>query len=98
MFASKSVVEHLARGLVGGGALLASVVCLTAQPWLSVGALGLGLLALRGCPTCWTIGLLQTLLARARGKATVESCADGSCALPGCAPGTQAAIQTGEPR
>jgi hypothetical protein len=89
MFASKSLVQHLARGLVGIGAFIASVFWATSQPWLSVAALALALVALRGCPMCWTIGLWETVAARVRGKPTNESCADGSCAhvRPHFAPG-----------
>ncbi|HET8977696.1 MAG TPA: hypothetical protein VFN87_06020 [Solirubrobacteraceae bacterium] len=59
--ASDSVSEHLVRGAVG---LIAagSAVAL----WGSVGPVSLALLAVsalawRGCPTCWTVGLLRTL-------------------------------------
>jgi hypothetical protein len=34
-----------------------------------------GLLVLRGCPTCWAIGLMQTL---SMGRLQ-RSCADGRC-------------------
>lgn len=63
-FASSSVPRHLARGALG---LAAVVLALALLPRL--GAVSLLLLApagvaLRGCPTCWTLGLLQTLAAR----------------------------------
>ncbi|MET9514834.1 hypothetical protein [Streptomyces sp. NPDC002994] len=39
--------------------------------------LPLGVLALRGCPMCWTIGLMQTI---SRGRLR-RSCEDGQCEL-----------------
>lgn len=76
-FASSSVPRHLARGAVGLGALIASVVLLPV-----VGPAGLllavaGVLAFRGCPACWAIGLAQTIsMGRLR-----RSCSDGVCEL-----------------
>jgi hypothetical protein len=73
--ASKSVATHLARGavsfgLIGGGIALAtsvSPVALLLAPF--------GLVALRGCPTCWIVGLIQTMSAgRLEGNCTDTSC------------------------
>ena len=76
-YASRSMTRHLARGVVGFGTLAASVVLV---PWAGLFSLllaPLGLLALRGCPTCWAIGLVQTM---SRGR-WERSCGDGSCQL-----------------
>jgi hypothetical protein len=77
IFASSSLPRHLARGALGFG-LFVSAFALT--PTLGPVALTLaplGLLALRGCPTCWTLGLIETISAgRLR-----RSCAEGGCAL-----------------
>jgi hypothetical protein len=76
-FASTSLPRHLIRGVVGFGALIAAVALI---PVLGLGSLLLapvGLLALRGCPTCWAIGLLETIsMSRLR-----RSCVDGRCQL-----------------
>ncbi|MGH3429507.1 MAG: hypothetical protein ACRD3Q_03285 [Terriglobales bacterium] len=76
-FASTSLSRHLARGAVGLIALTAAVVLV---PVFWPGSLLLapvGLLALRGCPTCWMIGLTQTIsLGRLR-----RSCDEGRCRL-----------------
>jgi hypothetical protein len=66
--ASGSVGAHLARGAVG---LLAAVLAIALVP--VVGAVSLLLLlgtalAWRGCPTCWTVGLLGTLADRRAGR------------------------------
>jgi hypothetical protein len=79
MFASKTLVEHLLRGLSGAGAITLGVVALGAQPWLAALAFGAALLALRGCPTCWTVGLFQTLAGR-RGPGGA-ACADNRCGV-----------------
>ncbi|MGW2180587.1 hypothetical protein ACWCXX_21285 [Streptomyces sp. NPDC001732] len=76
-FTSASLSRHLARGALGFGALAGSVLLVPV-----VGPAGLllaptGLFALRGCPTCWTIGLLQTI---SKGRLR-RSCVDGRCEL-----------------
>jgi hypothetical protein len=60
-FASASVLRHLLRGVIG---LLALVGAFAGTG--TIGAASLLLLivtvaAWRGCPTCWTVGLLQTM-------------------------------------
>lgn len=67
MFASKSIGEHLLRGIAGSGALALGVVSATAHPWALLLALPVAIVAFRGCPTCWTIGLVETLARRLRG-------------------------------
>lgn len=76
-FASSSLPRHLLRGALGFGALTGSVALIPALGFLSLLLLPVGLLALRGCPTCWAIGLAQTI---SRGKLE-RSCADGVCTL-----------------
>ena len=76
-FASASVPRHLARGVIGLGIFAGAVALATV-----VGPAGLllapfGLIALRGCPTCWTIGLIQTISAGRLKRA----CVDGRCEL-----------------
>lgn len=64
MFASKNVTAHLLRGAAGFSALASALVLHDAWSWPLV---GLALVALRGCPTCWTIGLLQTVAPKLAG-------------------------------
>lgn len=76
-FASTSVPRHLARGAIGFG-LIGSAIALV--PSLGPGALVLappGVVALRGCPTCWMVGLMETISAgRLR-----RTCTDSGCEL-----------------
>lgn len=76
-YASKSLSVHLARGVVGFGLVAASIALAPVVGWISLLALPAGVLALRGCPTCWAIGLVQTL---SRGRLE-RSCEDGQCRL-----------------
>jgi hypothetical protein len=76
-FASASVARHLTRGAIGFG-LIGSAFALT--PAVGPAALLLapgGLVALRGCPTCWIAGLMQTISA---GRLQ-RTCTDDGCEL-----------------
>jgi hypothetical protein len=79
MFASRSLTEHLLRGASGIAALALALQLMPQHPWAMVPLLALALLALRGCPMCWTLGLVETVVAKVRGKPS-SGCSDGSCA------------------
>ena len=77
VFASTSVARQLTRGAIGFG-LIGSAVALV--PSAGPAALLLaapGMVALRGCPTCWIVGLIQTVTAGRLQRA----CTDTSCTL-----------------
>ncbi|MFH8728723.1 hypothetical protein [Streptomyces termitum] len=76
-FASSSVPRHLLRGLLGFGPMAAAVALVPLAGPLVLLVAPLGLIALRGCPVCWTIGLVQTV---SRGRLR-RSCEDGACTL-----------------
>lgn len=76
-FASASVPRHIARGVIGFGALIGSLALLPVVGWVSLLLLPVGVLALRGCPTCWAIGLAETI---SRGRLRRE-CEVGQCKL-----------------
>ena len=59
--ASGSVREHLVRGAAGLLAAVLAIVLLGIVGPISLALLLVTPLAWRGCPTCWTIGLLGTL-------------------------------------
>ncbi len=68
-FAGTSIKRHYARGALG---LLALVVALVGAAVATPAALAfliVTVVAWRGCPTCWAVGLMQTR----------EACSDGSC-------------------
>ncbi|MEU9700772.1 hypothetical protein [Streptomyces sp. NPDC047981] len=76
-FASSSLLRHLVRGVIGFGGLIGALALLPVTGPISLLLLPVGVLALRGCPMCWTIGLLQTV---SRGRLR-RSCQDGQCTL-----------------
>jgi hypothetical protein len=76
-FASTSAPIHLARGVIGFGLLVGSVALVPIFGLFGLLLLPAGVVALRGCPACWAIGLAQTI-SRSRLK---RSCMDGHCQL-----------------
>jgi hypothetical protein len=66
LFASKSVPEHFVRGMIGFAGLSGAAWALSfpgITPFIgAVGFLGVSLVAFRGCPFCWSIGLMNTVL------------------------------------
>ena len=68
MLGSRTLLRHLLRGLISFGAFAAAIVLARSPGTASaIGsvllALG-GLVALRGCPVCWTVGLIETIRKR----------------------------------
>ena len=61
MFGSAFLGAHLMRGAAAAALLAWAIVHQTTHPWLSLGAGVAALVALRGCPMCWTVGLVETL-------------------------------------
>jgi hypothetical protein len=81
MFASETLTSHLARGAIGLGALALSVELQAAHPWLLAVSIPVAVIALRGCPTCWMVGLVQTVAAKLTGRRSAAACIDGRCAM-----------------
>ena len=63
MFGSAFLGAHLMRGAAAAALFAWAIVHQTEHPWLSLGAGVAALVALRGCPMCWTVGLVETLSA-----------------------------------
>ncbi|MFG3338284.1 hypothetical protein [Glycomyces sp. NPDC048151] len=76
-FASKSVPRHVARGVIGFGLIVGAFALLPLVGLWSLALAPVGLLALRGCPVCWILGLIETV---SRGRLQRE-CVDGVCQL-----------------
>ncbi|MEU2656349.1 hypothetical protein ABZ615_13600 [Streptomyces sp. NPDC007325] len=81
-YASRSVPRHLARGAVGFGLIAGSLALIPVTGPVSLLAAPLALIAFRGCPTCWAVGLAQTI---SRGRLE-RRCADGVCTLTPAGP------------
>ncbi|MGW1770877.1 hypothetical protein [Streptomyces sp. NPDC002104] len=76
-YASTSVPRHLARGAIGFGLIAGSIALAPAVGPVALLAAPLALVAFRGCPTCWMVGLAQTI---SRGRLE-RQCVDGVCTL-----------------
>jgi hypothetical protein len=64
LFATRTLSGHLIRGAVASTLLYAAIGQQHAH-WSVLAGL-LALVAMRGCPACWTIGLVETILQRQR--------------------------------
>lgn len=76
-FASASLSRHLVRGGIGFGGLIGAFALVPVVGLYSLLLLPLGVLALRGCPMCWTIGLLETI---SNGRLR-RACDDDRCSV-----------------
>ncbi|MEK9524689.1 hypothetical protein MIU24_35805 [Streptomyces venezuelae] len=86
-FASKSVPRHLARGAIGFGLIIGSIAMVPVAGPATLLAAPLALIAFRGCPTCWMVGLAQTI---SRGRLE-RQCVDGVCTLTKADPAAKTA-------
>jgi hypothetical protein len=76
-FASTSVARHLVRGAIGFGLIGSSVALIPAVGPATLVLAPAGMIALRGCPTCWIAGLMETISA---GRLQ-RTCTDTGCEL-----------------
>ncbi|MFE4600039.1 hypothetical protein ACFRKE_04215 [Kitasatospora indigofera] len=76
-YASTSVPRHLARGAIGFGLLAGSIALVPVIGPVALVVAPSALIAFRGCPTCWLVGLAQTV---SRGRLE-RRCEDGVCTL-----------------
>ena len=72
---------HLVRGAVGFGTIGCAFALAPSHPWVLIAAIPIALFALRGCPMCWTMGLVETIGMKLRGRDPGGRCIDGSCAV-----------------
>ena len=82
IFASSSVPRHLMRGVIGFGLIAAALVLTTSRGPVALLLAPIGVVALRGCPTCWIVGLVQTISA---GRLK-RSCTEDGCRLSAAYP------------
>ncbi|MBW8805917.1 MAG: hypothetical protein JF587_19010 [Catenulisporales bacterium] len=70
-----SLPKHLARGAIGFGGLAGGLISLPFVGLASLLLLPVGLVALRGCPTCWAMRLMQIISAgRLRRQCGPDGC------------------------
>ncbi|MFI6977429.1 hypothetical protein ACIBSV_02445 [Embleya sp. NPDC050154] len=75
--ARDSVARHLVRGAVGLGALVGAFALIPVVGPAALLLAPVGLVVLRGCPTCWLVGLIQAISA---GRLE-RRCTEGRCEL-----------------
>lgn len=67
MFASKTVVAHIVRGVIAAALIVWAVQ--SSDPFFAVAAVVAAVVVMRGCPLCWTIGLFETIGERIKVRA-----------------------------
>ena len=77
VFASRSITGHLVRGAIAASLLMWAVLHQQSHPALAIIALLLAVVAMRGCPACWTVGLVETVGQKLTGRRS-------SCSGPAC--------------
>jgi hypothetical protein len=63
IFASSSVPRHLMRGALGFGLVAVAFALVPSHGPAALLLAPIGVVALRGCPTCWIVGLVETISA-----------------------------------
>jgi hypothetical protein len=61
LFASQTLAGHLLRGAAAFALLYWAIAHQQAQPFMALLAGAGALVAMRGCPVCWAIGLVETI-------------------------------------
>lgn len=61
LFATRTLSGHLIRGAVGVASMVAAISQQHSHPGWSMLAGLLALVAMRGCPACWTVGLVEAI-------------------------------------
>jgi hypothetical protein len=82
--AGVSVARQLVRGVVGFGAIAGAFALVPVVGPAALLLAPVGLIALRGCPTCWLMGLIQAVSAGRMAR----RCVDGRCEVRSTRPGT----------
>lgn len=77
LFATQTLAGHLIRGAAAFALLVFAVNQQLAHPQASLAAGLLALVAMRGCPVCWAIGLVETIRQR-RDGAKMRACEPAS--------------------
>jgi hypothetical protein len=66
MFASRTIAAHLSRGVIAVLLITWAWLHQSSNPAFAVAAGVLAVAAMKGCPLCWTLGLLETIGERIR--------------------------------
>ena len=72
-FASKTLLEHLVRGAVGIAAFVLAFRIAFTHPMLALALAVVTVFCFRGCPVCWSTGLVDTVCSLRRDRRNRES-------------------------
>ncbi len=72
-FGNRSLVVHLVRGGIGAVALAAALRGYDVVGWPALLLIGVALWAFKGCPICWTMGLVETVAFKVLARADAVS-------------------------
>ena len=64
MFRSGSVAVHVLKGVLGFGFLAIALQYASVLGWWTLVPVAGALVCFQGCPTCWIVGLIETVLRR----------------------------------
>ena len=62
VFGNRTIAIHLLRGVLGILALYGSFSTMNETIWPSIILLPAAIFLLKGCPMCWTMGLIETIV------------------------------------
>lgn len=65
---SRRLTDSLLRGSVGLPALAFAAALISTHPVVALALVPIALIALRGCPMCWTMGLASDIAAKLRAR------------------------------
>ena len=66
MFASRSIAAHVVRGVIAAVLITWAVLDQSSNPAFAAAASVAAVVAMKGCPLCWTLGLVETISERIR--------------------------------
>ena len=66
MLASKTIAAHMVRGVIAAALITWAVLHQSSDPAFAVAAGVMAVVAMRGCPMCWMVGLVETIGERMR--------------------------------
>jgi hypothetical protein len=61
-FGNKRISVHILRGILGCAALYGALSTMNSSVWPALILLPAALYLLKGCPMCWTLGLIETIV------------------------------------
>ena len=73
LFASTSLVAHLLRGAVAATLIAWALLHQSSDPVFAVAAVVVAVVAMRGCPACWTVGLFETIAYSLRARRPLDA-------------------------